>query len=142
DGVFKAIPTDLNYAQKLNLPPSGNGFRSSIEAMLVSRVINGCIALGDKSLEQMIASIDNGIIVYSLMGAHSGNILNGDFSVGVASGFLIKNGKLIGRVKDCMLSGNVYENLLHIEAIENEVTTMGGRKFPSLLLDQVSIAGQ
>ncbi|MDD2332726.1 MAG: TldD/PmbA family protein [Candidatus Cloacimonetes bacterium] len=118
-GVFKAIPTDLNYAQKLGLQPTGNGFRHSVETMPGARVINANLSTGDLSLKEMIAQIDNGLIVQSLMGAHSGNILNGDFSVGVASGFLIQGGKLVGRVKDCMLSGNVYDTLNNVVAIEN-----------------------
>jgi len=142
NGVFKAIPMDLFYARKLGKEPTGNGFRSSIETMPGTTVINAILSPGTKSLKEMIASIDNGLIVYSLMGAHSGNILNGEYSVGVASGLLIKNGKAIGRVKDCMLSGNVYETLLNIVDIENVSHPMGGRKMPAVLLDGVSVAGK
>lgn len=142
NGVFKAIPLDLFYAQKLGKEPTGNGFRSSIETMPGTSVINGILNPGTKSLKEMIASIDNGLIVYSLMGAHSGNILNGEYSVGVSSGLLISNGKAIGRVKDCMISGNVYESLLNIVDIENVAHPMGSRKMPAVLLDGVSVVGK
>jgi len=141
-GVFKAIPTDLNYAQKLNLEPTGNGKRDSIESMPQPNIINPCLEPGAKSLPDMIKSIDRGIIVHSVMGAHSGNILNGDFSVGVSTGFMIENGVLTGRVKDCMLSGNVYDVLNRVIDIEDRATNLGGRKACAVLLDGVSVAGK
>jgi PmbA protein len=142
DGVFNAYPADLYYAGKLGKEPTGNGFRGSIEAMPGTHIFNEIVDPGTKTLQEMIASIDNGLIVFSLMGAHSGNILAGEFSVGVASGLLIQNGKPVGRVKDCMLSGNVYDNLQRIVDIESTTTPMGGRKYPSVLLDGVSVAGK
>ncbi|MDZ4182298.1 MAG: TldD/PmbA family protein, partial [Candidatus Cloacimonadaceae bacterium] len=131
-GVLGAIPLDLNYAHKLGMTPTGNGLRGSIESMPTPYPFNLSIDTGDKSLSEMIAGIDRGIIVHSLMGAHSGNILNGDFSVGVSTGFLIEGGKLSGRVKDCMLSGNVYDALNRIVDIEDTALIMGG-KFPSIM---------
>lgn len=142
NGVFKAIPMDLFYAKKLGKEPTGNGFRSGIESMPGTSVFNTIIDPGTKSLKEMIASIDHGLIVYSLMGAHSGNIVSGEYSVGVSSGLLIQNGKPIGRVKDCMLSGNIYDSLQNIVDIENVSHNMGGRKVPAMLLDGISVAGR
>jgi len=90
----------------------------------------------------MIAGIDEGIIVHSTMGAHSGNILNGDYSVGVSSGFMIKNGVITGRVKDCMLSGNAYETLNNVSEIESVCHNMGAQKMPAILFDGVSVTGK
>ena len=141
-GVFKAIPTNLYYAEKLKSHSTGNASRASLESMPGVRIINGSVATGQKSLNEMIASIDRGLIVFSLMGAHSGNILNGDYSVGIASGLMIENGKAIGRVKDCMLSGNIYESLQNIIDIENKTQQFNGSKMPSLLLDKINVAGK
>jgi PmbA protein len=142
NGVFKAIPMDLFYAKKLGKEATGNGFRSSIESMPGTTIINAIVSPGSKSLKEMIASIDHGLIVYSLMGAHSGNILSGEYSVGVSSGLLIKDGKAVGRVKDCMLSGNIYESLQNIVDIESVTHRMGSRKMPAVLLDGISVAGK
>ncbi len=141
-GVFKAIPTDLNYAEKLKREPTGNGFRFGIGTMPSPETTNLCIGTGDKSLGDMISSIKKGVLVQSLMGAHSGNVLNGDFSVGVSTGFMIVDGKLVGRVKDCMLSGNVYESLNNIAEIENKAQNFGTQMVPSIMIDGVSVAGK
>lgn len=142
NGVFTGFPADLYYGSKLGKEPTGNGFRGGIEAMPGTHIVNSILDPGTKTLPEMIASIDNGLIVYSLMGAHSGNILAGEYSVGVSSGLLIQNGKLVGRVKDCMLSGNVYESLQNVVDIESTAHPLGNRKNPSLLLDGISVAGK
>jgi len=141
-GVFQAIPLDLNYAAKLNMQPTGNGIRHSVEAQPSAGAMNVCMQPGDKSLQEMIAGIDEGVIAYSLMGAHSGNILNGEYSVGVSSGLMIKHGQLVGRVKDCLISGNAYDTLSRIAAVENTSHNLGTHKLCSLLCENVSVAGK
>ena len=74
------------------------------------------------------------------MGAHSGNIPNGDFSVGVCPAFYVENGEIIGRVKDAMVAGNVYETLKNIVAIEDTVHDCWSGRFPAILCDNVSVA--
>lgn len=141
-GVFTAIPTDLNYAHKLNLAPTGNGFRGSIEALPSAQPFSYSVGKGEHSLQEMISGIDKGLIVHGLMGAHSGNILNGDYSVGVSTGFYIENGVIQGRVKDCMLSGNAWDSLNKIGAIENKLHNLGSHMLPSILFDGISVAGK
>ncbi|MDD4310043.1 MAG: TldD/PmbA family protein [Candidatus Cloacimonetes bacterium] len=141
-GIFTAFPTDLNYAEKLGIAPTGNGFRGSVEALPAAQAFNYSINAGSKSLKEMISGIEKGILAHSLMGAHSGNVLNGDYSVGVATGFYIENGVIKGRVKDCMISGNAYDTLSHIVDIENKLHNMGSSKLPSIMFDGVSVAGK
>ena len=52
------------------------------------------------------------------MGGLSTNI-SGDFSVNVDVGFLIENVELIGRVKDTMVSGNIYNALNNVIELSN-----------------------
>jgi len=62
----------------------------------------------------MVQSIDEGIIVEQLLGAGQGNSLGGDFSGNVLLGYKIEKGEIVGRVKDTMISGNVYQLLKNI----------------------------
>lgn len=141
-GVFCGMALDLNYAQKLNMAPTGNGFRPGLEGLPMAQPVNVCIAPGQSSLQSMISGIKTGIIVHSLMGAHSGNVLNGDYSVGVSSGFMIRDGKIIGRVKDCLLSGNAYQTLSDIGEIEDKCLNLGSHRLPSILCENVSVTGK
>ncbi len=101
------------------------------------------IAPGNVSFEDMIKGIDRGVIVLGVLGAHSGNILNGDFSVGLNPGFYVENGVIKGRVNDGMVSGNVYDILNNIESVENRLhDSPTGGMYPSILLDDVSVAAK
>jgi len=140
-GVFKNIYTDLNFAAKLNMQQTGNGGRSEIEGPITPSVNCYSVAPGDKSLAEMIAGIDEGIIVYGLMDSYAGNFLAGDYSIGISTGFYIKNGNLIGRVKECMIAGNIYETFNRITAIENEAHFFGYGNFPAIAFDEISVAG-
>ncbi len=148
-GVFKNLILNLDYADKLKEEPTGTGYREVMfegETVALPPVPSlNCsrIAPGDVSFEDMIRSIDRGVIVFGVLGAHSGNILNGDFSVGLNPGFYVENGEIKGRVKDGMVAGNVYDVLKNIESVENKLhdSPMGGM-FPSILLNDVSVAAK
>lgn len=142
NGVYRNFPVNLDYAAKLGVEPTGNGTRGSVEGLPAPSGINVRIGTGDKSLDQMIASIDRGLIVDGLMGAHSGNVLNGEYSVGVSTGFMIENGVITGRVKDCLLSGNAWDTLNNIIDIEDKCQNFGGHMAPAILCDAVSVAGK
>jgi PmbA protein len=74
----------------------------------------------------MVADIKEGLVIEQLMGAEQGNILGGDFSGNVLLGYKIENGRMVGRVKDTMVSGNVYKLLKDIAAIGSESKWVGG----------------
>ena len=146
-GVLKNFYADLNYAQKLNVKPSGHGYKTNISSKIIPLPCHLTIKPGKKSLTELIKAMDKGIIVAGVMGAHSGNILNGDFSVGLSTGIYVENGEIVGRVKDAMVAGNIYEVMKNVIDIEDTVypahsamypATMG--MLPAVLFDDVSVA--
>lgn len=66
---------------------------------------------GRRGHDELIAEIDDGIYLKQLLGFGQSNIINGDFSCNVALGFRVRGGRLVGRVKNTMAAGNVYELL-------------------------------
>jgi PmbA protein len=75
------------------------------------------------------------------MGAAQGNILGGDFSGNVLLGYKVESGKIVGRVKDTMVSGNVYQVLKGIIAIGSDARWVGSSvSTPSLYCPSVSVA--
>ncbi len=78
------------------------------------------IAPGDTPSAKLLSEMEDGLIIEGLLGAGQGNELGGDFRANVALGYRVKNGEIIGRVKDTMISGNVYTVLDNVEAIANE----------------------
>ena len=91
--------------------PTGNGMRMSLTSTPRATYSTLTLKPGEKTLDEMIAGMDKGIIVDQIMGAHQASMFSGDFSVSVSLGFVVENGKIVGRFKDGMLAGNVFTML-------------------------------
>ncbi|MCK5134041.1 MAG: TldD/PmbA family protein [Candidatus Sabulitectum sp.] len=148
NGVFKAVYNNLDYASKMNTKPVGTGFRGGmwggdrVSMSPAPSLSHATFALGGKSFEEMLAMMDRGVIIYGALGAHSGNILNGDLSIGLNPGLYVENGKVTGRVKDAMMAGNIYEMLSKAIAVENAPHyTDSMYDNPAILLDDISVVG-
>ncbi|MDO8568477.1 MAG: metallopeptidase TldD-related protein, partial [Dehalococcoidales bacterium] len=77
-----------------------------------------------------------------LLGAEQGNILGGDFSGNVLLGYKIEKGRLVGRVKNTMVSGNVYQ-LLKDVTLGSEAKWVGGFiQTPHLFFPSISVASK
>jgi PmbA protein len=146
NGVLKNFYFDLHYADKLKVSPTGHGFRGtmwgsdSITTKPTPSLDDLFIKPGDKSLSDIIGSIDRGIIIAGLLGAHSGNIPNGDFSMGLSPGLYVEKGEIVGNVKDAMVAGNIYEVMKNVLAIEDTLYPAMMGTFPAILFDGVSVA--
>jgi PmbA protein len=96
---------------------------------------------GDRKLDDMIAGIDEGIIVEALLGAGQGNVLGGDFQANVLLGYKIERGAVTGRVKNVMVSGNAYKALNNLIAIGSEGRWVRGGLFsPAIALAEVAVS--
>jgi len=151
-GVLKGYIYDLSSAGKANVPSSGNGFKKSslytgfsVDAQPNSTPSNFVIKPGDISKSDLIKGIKEGIIVDDSMGAGQGNNLNGEFSMSVALGYKIENGEIVGRVKDVMVAGNVFEimkNNFRSATKESwaEDTLFGRYSVPWMAFDNMSVS--
>jgi len=154
NGVLKNFLTDLRTAKKLDLPRTGNALRAKrlvltkdLGKVPAPEVTNWVMAGGEKPHEELVAGIKDGVIVDSIMGVLMSNLTAGDFAGNVAYGLKIENGKTTGRVKDTMVSGNIYkllkDNLLEISSdveLVGRLGFFGSHYFPYLLMKDVPIA--
>ena len=138
-GVVSHFFYDLQTAGLAHTQSTGNGGRNGgMPAPSSNAVISG---EGDMSFEDMVRDIKTGLIIEDVMGASQGNVLNGDFSGNVLLGYRIENGEITGRVKNTMVSGNIYHVLKQIAAIGNDGRWIGGSLFtPSIYCPSVSVA--
>ena len=60
-------------------------------------------------MRDIIAGVDCGLYVESLIGVRMGNPIGGEFGNSVYVGYHIEGGELVGRLKNVMVAGNVYE---------------------------------
>ena len=124
-GVVRNFLYDLQTAGQAGKKSTGSGSRGrgGLMSPSPSALI---ISPGETTFEEMVKDIKEGLVIEQLMGAEQGNILGGDFSGNVLLGYKIENGKIIGRVKNTMVSGNVYQVLKEIAAIGKEAKWVGG----------------
>jgi PmbA protein len=125
NGVVTTFLYDLQTAALAGKKSTGNGNRGrgSLPSPAPSALI---VTPGKTSFDDMLKDIKEGLVVEQLMGAEQGNLLAGDFSGNVLLGYKVENGKIVGRVKDTMVSGNVYSILKDIAAIGSETRWVGG----------------
>lgn len=125
NGVLKSFMFDLATAAEAGFEPTGNGFKRAlfaddVEVKVSPQPTNFVLKPGDLSTEEIIRDIKEGIVVDSVMGGHTGNIVAGEFSLNIGSGFLVKDGKLVGKVMDAMVAGNIYDVFNQVLAIGSE----------------------
>ena len=139
EGVVSHFLYDLQTAGLAGAKSTGNGGRGS---GLPSPSPNALVLKGGNVPQQnMLDDIGEGLMIYQLMGATQGNILNGDFSGNVLLGYKIEKGKITGRVKDSMVSGNVYKLLGDVRALGNDSRWVDGiLNTPSIYLPALSVA--
>lgn len=140
NGVLKNFYYDLQYAGKLKAGPTGHGFRGGITTKPAASLGHLFIKPGDKSFAELIGLMDRGIIIAGVLGAHSGNIPNGDFSIGLSPGLYVEKGEIVGVIKDAMVAGNIYDVMKNVLAIEDTLHPANMGNFPAVLLDSVSVA--
>ncbi len=140
-GVLRTYMTDLQTAALLGVEPSGHASRSYSSRPAPSPT-NVIVGEGDASYDEMVAGMERGLIIEQTLGAGQSNVLAGEFSVNVELGFLVEDGQVRGRVKDCMVAGNVYEVLARVEAIGSEPAWLGSRCAPPLMVGGLKLAAQ
>ncbi len=139
EGVVKNYLLDLQTAGLLNMPATGNGGRSTSSRPSPS-TSNIIVSPGQTPYEDIIRNIDYGLIIDQTLGSGQSNTLAGEFSVNVALGFLVENGEIKGRVKDCMVAGNVYDILTSLEAIGSESLWLGSSCAPDICVGGLKLA--
>ena len=150
-GVAVEYLLDQRTAAALSSKSTGNGMKSALfggdtETPPSPWAVRLVIEPGHVSYREMIAGMDEGLLITSGMGFHSGNYPQGQFSV-QAVGYHIVGGRVIGRLAKTMVSGNIYEDFKRIGAVSRELLpSVGGLLSsglaPYVLVDSLQIAGK
>ncbi len=95
---------------------------------------------GEQTPEQIIASISNGLYVTNVTG-QGFNPVTGDYSRG-ASGMWIENGRLAYPVSGIAIASDVLTMFAGITAVGSDLEFRAGTNAPTILIDQMTVAGQ
>jgi PmbA protein len=119
NGVLKMFLHSSYSARRGKTKSTGNAVRSGGTPGV------SCLAMqlvpGTKSQQELIADVDDGVLIQMVQGLHSGvNPISGDFSTG-ASGLLINNGQVGAPVREFTIASTLQKMLLDVVAIGGDV---------------------
>ncbi|MFH1485850.1 MAG: TldD/PmbA family protein [Chloroflexota bacterium] len=140
EGVVASFLYDLQTAGQAGTRSTGNGARSlgSLPSPSTTAIV---ISEGEATFEEMVSDVKEGLVVEQLIGASQGNVMAGEFSGNVLLGYRIENGRMVGRVKDTMVSGNIYEVFKDLVALGRESRWVGSSlRTPPLYCRALSVA--
>ena len=139
-GVLKNYIFDLQTAGIMNAKSTGNGTRS-FSSQPSPGNSNVIVEPGDMKFEDMIKDMKRGILVDQVLGGGQSNVLAGEFSVNIDLGYLVENGEIVGRVKDCMVAGNVFDVFNNIIALGDKSDWHGSLRVPPFYFKSINLAG-
>lgn len=119
EGRLEMFVHNAYTARKAGVQPTGSAVRdfSSVPGV-GTRALQ--LLPGTKSQDELIAAIDNGVLIQGVAGIHSGvNPVSGDFSTG-AEGLRIRDGELAEPIREITIASTLQKMLSDIEAIGND----------------------
>lgn len=151
-GVLNNYLLTIGQAKKLEMKPTGNAIKQTMFSKEIEDapiLFNTNLKIEGESIpdEALIKGISRGVYIGFVMGAHTGNINQGEFSLNIGCGYLIEDGQLVGKVKGGMVAGNVYDLFKNVEAVGSEYEAMSGIFYPigyspMVLFSEANIIGK
>ncbi len=120
NGVLKDFLYDRLTALKYGKSSNGHGRRESYRYIPIPRMSNTYIAPGPHSPEEILRSVEKGLLVRK-MGGGEVNPVTGDFVFEVTEGYLIEKGEVVEPVRGATLVGNGPEVLKSIDMVGNDL---------------------
>lgn len=129
DGVLQGYFLSSYSARKLGLRTTGNAGGNH----------NLIIETSSLDFAALLKKMDTGLVVTELLG-QGVNPITGDYSRG-AAGFWVEHGEIQYPVEEITIAGNLKDMFKHIVAVGNDVVVHGSRQTGSILIEQMTIAG-
>ncbi|MEK8031057.1 metalloprotease TldD [Ideonella sp. DXS29W] len=154
DGILRGYMQDSMNARLMGVKPTGNGRRESYAHVPMPRMTNTYMLGGDKTKEEIVASIKRGLYATNFGGGQV-DITSGKFVFSASEAFWVENGKILYPVKGATLIGNGPEAMTRVSMIGNDmqldtgVGTCGkdgqsvpvGVGQPTLRIDGITVGG-
>lgn len=129
DGVLQSYVLSSYSARRLGQQTTGNA----------GGVRNLAIEPGSENLQQLLRTMNRGLLVTELMG-HGVNMVTGDYSRG-ASGFWVEQGEVQYPVEEITIAGNLQQMFSQLITVGSDEEKRGGIRTGSWLVENMTIAG-
>ncbi len=131
---------DTYYARKFSTSSTGNAFRAGAGAPPRIAPSNFYIPKGDKSQQELIKSLEKGLLVEEVLGIHTADEISGEFSLGI-TGRMIEKGAVSFPVRGIAIAGTLKELFAKIVEIGSDLKFYSGCGSGSLLIEELEISG-
>jgi TldD protein len=125
DGILKGYIQDAMNARLMKTAPTGNGRRESYAHIPMPRMTNTYMLGGDKSPDEIVASIKRGLYATNFGGGQV-DITSGKFVFSASEAYWVENGKILYPVKGATIVGNGPDALTRVTMIGNDMRLDSG----------------
>ena len=143
DGVLHGFLHNSYTGRRCGQPSTASAVRGGYRSTpgVGSRALS--LTPGDRTQEQLMADVGDGLLVQSVTGLHSGaNPISGDFSVGV-EGLLFRDGAPAEPVREATIASTLQRMLLDLVAVGGDREWLpGGAAGLTLVIGDVQLSGQ
>ncbi len=129
DGVVEGYFLGTYSGRKLGMPSTGSSGGNH----------NLVVKPGTLDFRGMLKKLHRGLLVTELLG-HGTNLITGDYSRG-AAGYWVENGEIQYPVEEITIAGNLGDMFKSIVAVGSDVLVRGSRSCGSILVGNMTIAG-
>lgn len=129
-GVLQGYFLGSYSARKLGMRTTGNAGGTH----------NLILRPGELDFDGLLKKMGRGLLITELLG-QGVNYVTGDYSRG-AAGFWVEDGEIRHAVEEITIAGNLKEMYRQIAAVGNDMLVQGSRQCGSILIENMTIAGQ
>jgi len=129
DGVLEGYFLGSYSARKLGMQTTGNAGGHH----------NLVVRPGRRDFRGLLREMGTGLLVTELLG-HGVNLVTGDYSRG-AAGYWVEGGEIRYPVEEITIAGNLRDMFKGVAAVGADVLVRNGRSTGSILIDNMTIAG-
>jgi len=123
DGILTSRLHSRETAAKMGEEPTGNARAITYQYQPIVRMSNTYIEPREGSLDDLLADTGEGLYVRGSLGGQTEMEM---FTFSAEEAFVIRDGRVAERVREVVLTGNVFETLANIDAIGGDLTFYGG----------------
>jgi TldD protein len=123
DGVLAHRLHSRETAAKMDEEPTGNARAITCEYQPIVRMSNTYIEPRDWAFDDLVDDTGDGLYARGALGGQTEMEM---FTFSAEEAYRIRDGQLAERVRDVVLTGNVFKTLANMDAVGNDLTFFGG----------------
>lgn len=123
DGVLTSHLHSRETAARMDEEPTGNARALNYQYQPLVRMSNTYIEPREWKFDDLVADTEDGLYVRGSLGGQTEMEM---FTFSAEEAFIIRDGRIADRVREVVLTGNVFETLANIDAVCDDLTFYGG----------------